>query len=241
MITDDELTTYITDSVESYHDKILVKLKDLKLKSVLKRKNPYLFKIKEINNPADLIKSILDAHLSSQEEGVFGWFLEELAIFVCEMTYGGAKSATEGIDLDFVRDSTRYLVSIKSGPNWGNANSIKKLREHFQKAKKILGANSGSQNVVALNGCCYGKEGNPDKGDYVKLCGQAFWEKISGDNTFYKRIIGPLSSATTSKSDAFKAEYDIVLDKFIAEFVAEFCDEDDNIDWNKLLVFNSGG
>ena len=30
-----------------------------------------------------------------------------------------AKSAAQGIDLEFVNHNTHYIVSIKSGPNWG--------------------------------------------------------------------------------------------------------------------------
>jgi hypothetical protein len=48
-----------------------------------------LFKAKNQNTAHDLVKTILDAHLSSQEEGIFGGFLEELAIFICERVYGG--------------------------------------------------------------------------------------------------------------------------------------------------------
>ena len=67
------------------------------------------------------MKTILDAHLSSQEEGIFGGFLEELAVFICGRVYRGKKSSAEGIDLEFEKDGTSYLVSIKSGPNWGNS------------------------------------------------------------------------------------------------------------------------
>jgi hypothetical protein len=46
------------------------KLNSLKLKDVLKRKNPYLFKAKNIELAGDLVKGIVDAYLSSQEEGI---------------------------------------------------------------------------------------------------------------------------------------------------------------------------
>ena len=61
-------------------------------------KNPYLFKAKDINTAQDFVTFILDAHLSSQEETIFGGFLEELAIFICSQVYSGQKSAAEGID-----------------------------------------------------------------------------------------------------------------------------------------------
>ena len=123
MICDKELSVFIEKSINEYHKKILGKLLELKLKNVLKRKNPYLFKVKGLDNPADLVKSILDAHLSSQEEAIFGTVLEELSIHVCSKVYGGVKSAAEGVDLEFEKEGIKYIVSIKSGPHWGNSNS----------------------------------------------------------------------------------------------------------------------
>ena len=167
----------------------------------LKRKNPYLFKAKNINTAQDFVKTILEAHLSSQEETIFGGFLEGLAIFICEQVYNGQKSAAEGIDLEFERDNIRYIVSIKSGPNWGNSNQVKKMRDNFNKAKRILRTNTSLVNVVAVNGCCYGKNQSPDKGDYLKLCGQKFWDFISGDNNLYTNIIEPLGHQAKERNE----------------------------------------
>jgi len=84
----------------------------------IKRKNPYLFKAKNLS-VSDLIQSILDAYLSSQEEAIFGTFLEKLAIFVSSIFIDGKKSSAQGVDLEFLRKGKHYIVSIKSGPNWG--------------------------------------------------------------------------------------------------------------------------
>lgn len=239
MIGNEKLLAFIEKSINDYHKKILAKLLSLKLNNVLKRKNPYLFKVKGLDSSEKLVKSILDAHLSSQEEAIFGGVLEELAIFVCGEIYGGAKSSAEGIDLEFEREGIKYIVSIKSGPHWGNANSIKKLKDHFKKAKRILGTNAKKQNVVAVNGCCYGRDRNPDKGDYIKLCGQEFWEYISGDAEMYGKIIEPFGLDANERNDDFNAEYEKVLGRFEVEFSKEFCDNG-AISWGKLLQFNSG-
>ena len=119
-ISKSEIEDFISENINNYHTTILDRLLELKLRNILKRKNPYLFKAKSINTSQDLVKSVLDAHLSSQEEGIFGNFLEQLALFICTKVYGGSKSSAEGIDLEFEKDSIRYIVSIKSGPNWGN-------------------------------------------------------------------------------------------------------------------------
>jgi len=194
------ITNYVGANIQTFHQRRLNSLQELKLMDVVKRKNPYLFKAKNINAAPEFVKTLLDAFLSSQEEGIFGGFLEELAIFICSQVYGGRKSSAEGIDLEFERDNIRYIVSIKSGPNWGNSSQIKKLRDNFKKAKRILGTNISSTNVVAVNGCCYGKNRSPDKGDYLKLCGQEFWKFISGDDTLYTDIIEPLGHQAKEKT-----------------------------------------
>jgi len=118
-ITPSEIIEYVEKNIVKFHSKRLEKLETLQLNSVLKKKNPYLFKAKNINTAQDYVKNILDAFLSSQEEGIFGLFLEELAIFICSKVYNGVRSSFEGMDLDFEKDNVKYIVSIKSGPNWG--------------------------------------------------------------------------------------------------------------------------
>lgn len=111
---------------------------------------------------------------TSQEEGMFGGFLEGLAIYVCQEVYGGRKSAAAGIDLEFEKDGTYYIVAIKSGPNWGNSQQIARMRDNFNTAKKTLRTNAQRRSIEAANGCCYGRTIRADRGDYIKLCGQAF-------------------------------------------------------------------
>jgi len=212
----------------------------LQLKKILSRKNPYLFKAKNQNTAHDLVKTILDAHLSSQEEGIFGGFLEELVVFICGRVYGGKKSSAEGIDLEFQRGGNAYLVSIKSGPNWGNSRQIARMKDDFRKAKRILGTNTKGIKVVAVNGCCYGKDDTPDKGDYLKLCGQRFWEFISGNEDLYTEIIDPLGHKAKEKNEEFLTEYTKVINKFTLEFSKEYCAPDGSILWEKLVRFNSG-
>jgi hypothetical protein len=186
------------------------------------------------------VKTILDAHLSTQEEGIFGGFLEELAVFICGRVYRGKKSSAEGIDLEFEKDENSYLVSIKSGPNWGNSRQIARMKDDFRRAKRIRGTNTKGIRAVAVNGCCYGKDDNPDKGDYLKFCGQRFWEFISGDENLYTDIIEPLGHKAKEKNEQFQVEYAKVINKFTLEFSKEYCAPDGSILWTKLVRFNSG-
>ncbi|MBI4687242.1 MAG: cytosolic protein [Nitrospirae bacterium] len=234
-----DLKDYVEKNIGTFHSKRVQKLNELKLSVILKRKNPYLFKAKNILTAQDLVKGLLDAHLSSQEETIFGEFFEGLAIFICSKFFGGIKSSAEGIDLEFERDGIRYIVSIKSGPNWGNNSQIRKMRDNFRQAKKILGANISQKNIVAVNGCCYGRLKQTDKGDYIKLCGQRFWEFISGDSDLYIAIIEPLGHKAKEKNQEFIEAYAQLLNKFTIEFAKHFCD-DGKINWDKLVKFNSG-
>ena len=92
--------------------------------------------------------------------------------------------------------------------------------------------------MVAVNGCCYGRDNNPDKGDYLKLCGQRFWEFISGEERLYVEIIEPLGHQAKERNEAFQREYARLINTFSQEFMAEFC-VDGLIDWEKLVAFNS--
>lgn len=240
-ITQEMIVQYVEENIPKFHRNRIEKLKRLKLKDVLKRKNPYLFKVKNIITAGEFVKTILDAYLSSQEETLFGSFLEGLAAYVCGFTYQGSKSSAEGIDLEFEKEGIRYLVSIKSGPNWGNSSQIKKMKDNFRKAKKILGTNAPSApKVVAVNGCCYGKDDSPDKDEYLKLCGQRFWSFISGNDKLYTEIIEPFGHKAKEKNDQFVEEYAKVVNKFDREFMEMFCDGTGQIHWDKIIQFNSG-
>lgn len=74
-ITQQEIADYVETNIQSFHRRRLDRLQTLKLMDVVKQKNPYLFKAKNINMAQDFVKSILDARLSSQEETIFGGFL----------------------------------------------------------------------------------------------------------------------------------------------------------------------
>lgn len=123
--------------------------------------------------------------------------MENLAIHVCHKIFDG-KKAEEGryksIDLIFEKENKIYIVGIKSGPNWGNSDQVNTMKKNFKKAKQIMRADSGKKKIIAVNGCMYGRDNQPNKVNkkdpdlsYQKICGQMFWELISGDNDLYKK------------------------------------------------------
>ncbi len=234
-----DVLQYVEQNIGIFHQKRIQSLDDLKLSQVLKRKNPYLFKAKYVLTAEQIIKGLVDAHISSNEETIFGDWLEGLAIFINGKVYSGYKSGITGIDLEFDDNGTRYIVTIKSGPNWGNSSQITKMVTDFKTAKKALRTSNSQLNIVAVNGCCYGRENKPDKGDYFKYCGQQFWEFISGDSELFIEIIEPLGHKAKEKYDDFLQSYSQMINKFTKEFANDFCKESGEIDWDKLVQFNS--
>jgi hypothetical protein len=232
-----QIAEYVEANVGTFHKKRLESLENLKLKEILQRKNPYLFRAKNILTAQDLVKSILDAFLQSQEETMFGDFIEGVAIFVCKQI-NDAKKSTDlvGIDLEFERDDNYYVIEIKSGPNWGNSSQIKKMLDNFAAARAKL----KDKKVVAINGCCYGRDNKPHKDEYIKLCGQRFWTFISGDENLYATIIEPFGHKAHEKNETFSIAYAKIINRFTFEFGKDFCDESGEIDWKKLIIFNSG-
>ncbi|MEY3220565.1 MAG: hypothetical protein RIT27_1922 [Pseudomonadota bacterium] len=233
------VTNYVEEHIGTFHAKRLEKLEKLDFNQVLKRKNPYLFKAKNILTAQDLVKNLLDAYLQSQEETLFGDFLEGLAIFVCQQVFGGVKSRVlEGIDLEFSKNEFYYIIEIKSGPNWGNSSQIKRMKDNFKNAEMTLLKQNPNLKILAINGCCYGIENKPDKGSYQKICGQAFWELISDNDQLYVEIIEPLGYKAKEKNEEFLKSYAKVINKFTLKFAQEFC-EDGEINWQEIIKFNS--
>ena len=235
-----EVTQFVEANIGVFHEKRIKSLDNLKLNNVLKRKNPYLFKAKDTTTSEQIIRGIVDAHISSNEETIFGDWLEGLAIFINEKVYGGRKSGIPNIDLEFDKNGVRYIITIKSGPNWGNSSQIAKMRADFNTAKKTLRTSSSQLNITAINGCCYGIDNNPDKGDYFKYCGQKFWSFISGNENLYLELIEPLGHKAKERNDEFQKSYTQMINKFTKEFSNTYCKDNGEIDWDKLVQFNSG-
>jgi hypothetical protein len=238
-LTDQELKKYIQAEVRKIHDQRLNKFDDLRnLDSLLKRKNPYLFKTKNLQTSEEFVKALLDASLSSSEETALGNFLERLAIFISQKEFGGKKSISPGIDLEFDREGTRYIVTIKSGPNWANSGQRKQMEINFQSALKVVRTSGSKVHAECVEGCCYGQE-YKEEGIYRKICGQQFWEFVSGEPNLYKEIIDPLGAEAKERNEAFQKRYVQAVNKFAPEFSGLFVREG-AIDWEKLIEFNSG-
>lgn len=233
------LLEFASAEIVRFHKARLARLEAISLREVLSKKNPYLFKAKNVVTAYELVSGILDAFLSSSEEKIFGDFLEELAIFVASQTCEGRKSSAQGIDLEFDRDGTRYLVSIKSGTNWGNSAQYRALRANFKQAIIVQRQAHHGLRVQAVLGMCYGRSQTRDVGDFTRLAGQSFWYFLSGDPDLYVDIIEPIGYQAKQHDDKFRDKKGALVNKFTEQFIRDFC-TDYAIDWEKLVEFNSG-
>lgn len=234
-----DVCNFVNENIVDFHIRRINSLEGLKLHKLLK-KNPYLFKAKNITTGNELITGLLDAFLSSSEEKLFGDFLEELAIFIASKTFNGHKSSAPGVDLEFFKDDIHYIVSIKSGTNWGNSSQHRKLEEDLANAVIRIKQSHHVANVQSVLGICYGKTRTSYLHGYLKVVGQNFWYLISDNKELYKEIVEPIGYKAKEHNDAFYVEKGRVINQFTKLFLNQYCFPNGMINWDKLVEFNSG-
>jgi len=234
-----EVCEFVNENIVDFHRRRISSLESLNLNRLL-QKNPYLFKAKNITTANELITGLLDAFLSSSEEKLFGDFLEELAIFIASKNFNGHKSSAPGVDLEFFKENVHFIVSIKSGTNWGNSSQHKKLAEDLANAVKRIQQSHHTMNVRSVLGICYGKTRTSILHGYLKIVGQNFWYLISDNKELYKEIIEPVGYRAKEHNDTFYKEKSRVVNRFSKKFLDEYCSINGDINWYKLIEFNSG-
>ena len=231
---------YVNENIVDFHKRRLDSLGKLKLSKLLK-KNPYLFKAKNVLTASNLIEGLLDAFLSSSEEKLFGDFLEDLAVFIAEQTSGGHKSTAPGVDLEFFNNSVHYVVSVKSGPSWGNSSQQNQLEQNLKDAVRRLRQSRRGLNVQPVLGICYGKirTAHTSRG-YLKVVGQNFWYLISENKELYTDIIEPIGYRAKEHNEDFALERGKLATRLTKAFIDGYCDPSGAIDWLKLVRHTSG-
>jgi len=238
-MNNDELRTIIAERLADFYKRRMQRLEKLKLKGILKRKNPYLFKAIGALNANEIVEGILSAYLSSSDEGIFGdAFFEPIAKAVS----GGVVSPSEGVDIAIETQTVYKAISVKSGPNPFNSSQRKRQDDEFKALRRRL-VKLGKQFDPIL-GHAYGRQ-RPEPAEsnvsYRDLAGQAFWEELTGDPDFYLKLVRLME---TKVIDEHRQDYDIAwnnaVNKYVREFTNHFCSESGAVDWEKLIRFNSG-
>ncbi|MCR5322258.1 MAG: hypothetical protein K6E85_03170 [Lachnospiraceae bacterium] len=235
-----EVIKAIAEALEIFYGSLIEKIDGLDIVKIMKRKNPYLYRAKAMENAAEIVENVLSAFVSSSEETIFGnCFFEPLAIAAS----GGNKALAEGIDI-MVHDNENnviYAVAVKSGPSVFNADSKKRQEQNFAAASKL--AQQARARYAAYIGYAYGKKKESGHGKpkiYQELAGKRFWTELTGDEEFYLKIIKFMGDLPEKYVAAYKESYNKASNRLVREFSNKFCKEDGSIDWENLVEFNSG-
>ena len=142
--------------------------------------------------------------------------------------------------MEFISRGTHYVVSVKSGPNWGNSSQHRRLAQDLRDAVTRVKQSRTTLNVQPVLGICYGKTRSCHTQDgYWKVVGQNFWYLISENQHLYTDIIEPIGYRAQEHNEAFLKQPDKVALDFVLEFAARFSDQG-RVDWVKLVEHNSG-
>jgi hypothetical protein len=235
LLTAEQLEHVIQSALGEFYRRRLEQFNDLNIRKIIKGKNPYLFRAIGINAPQKFIDSILSAYLSSSDEGFFGdSFFEAAAIGIST----GRKSISDSVDFELEIEGLLRAYAVKSGPKVFNGQSRRKQIQAFEEARRRM----QGRPFEAIVGYGYGQRCAPPKGkkNFREVSGQAFWEEISGDPEMYKSIFALLAKKVDEHGEVYKKAYGELVAKLTNEFMSEFATADGQIDWDKLLAFNSG-
>lgn len=254
-VSDKELLEWAVQIVIlPFYEKTEAKLREITLRKLVEKKNPYLFAMKpSMGSAEDIAKAMLDASLSSSEETISGNLMEALAIKVNNAIFGGHKAPEgeyPGIDLIFERHDTRHYVGIKSGPVWGNNSQVAKLRQDFAAARK-KGRDEGWVGAIeCINGCIYGPSAthqystaeSPDQ-NYQKIVGEAFWEFVSGEPGMHKRVMQAIQEAKKTNKAAYAgaaSAYEAKVSELADELRAKLTQGSDaDLDMRRIFDFHT--
>ena len=238
MIDSEQLQHLIAQSLDDFYRRRTQKLATLKLKQILLRKNPYLYKAIGTRQAQEIVQGILQAYLSSSDEGLFGdAFFEPIARIVS----GGTVSPSEGVDVAIETEDRYIAIAVKSGPNPYNASQVKRQSDEFASLRRrVIKLRKQFDPVL---GHAYGKKQTlpSSRQIYRDVSGQKFWQEMTGDSNFYLKLVRLMNAEVIKKHrEEYQANYDDALNRYVREFTIEFCDENGTVDWEKLVRFNSG-
>jgi len=232
-----DLKKVIAEQLKVFYEKRMAKLYSLRLKQILKRKNPYLYKAVGTQSATEVVESILSAYISSSDETIFGEaFFEPIAKAVS----GGIVSPSKGIDIAIETKDKYLAISVKSGPNPFNASQKEKQNQEFLELRARL--KKLGKEFDALLGHCYGSRRSESsrKVIYRARSGQDFWAELTGDHDFYLKLIRYIEEKLVLKHrEEYRVLWQKAVNRYVREFTNDFCDESGAIKWEELLRFNS--
>lgn len=120
--------------------------------------------------------------------------------YYCNDVLDSYASTTTGIDIEFVDalDGRRKYCQLKAGPQTINHDDVTTICNHFDAIKRLARTN-GMVDFNPLYDCVVGVfYGTQDslsacykdiQKQYPVICGQEFWQRLTGDAHFYEELI----------------------------------------------------
>jgi hypothetical protein len=239
VISPEALERRISDLLDIFFKKRIDSLQNLKLEQKLKVENPYLFRAIGVSDASGIIEELLDAHISSSDETIFGnEFFEPLAKWVAAQSFRDRIDVTvqvsgaEGCDILVSMANETQAIAVKSGTKVFNAQSRRKQIDEFMKIDRIL--KKDRKLFLPIVGYCYGRKEQRDAKDFTEMAGQRLWEHLTGETDFYLRIIRLMKTKPLEHRPRFTDEYDKAKNRFVKEFLSKYSLQDGSIDWDQL-------
>jgi len=131
----EELESLISECLSNFYERRLEKVRGFRLKDLLQRKNPYLFRALGVQRASEIVERLLSDYISASDETIFGnAFFEPIA----RIASGAKASDAKGIDFVIETKSRIAAVSLKSGPYIYNASQKKRQSQEFQAVRNSL-------------------------------------------------------------------------------------------------------
>jgi len=231
-----KLENLIKKCLNDFYERRFEKLEKLRLRQVLKRKNPYLFKALGTEQASEIVKKILEAYISSSDETIFGnIYFEQIALNLPNITVSDGK----GVDLILNEEKVIHAYALKSGPHPFNSSAKARQNTEFLELKsRLMKLQKQFDPVLAY---AYGRKNKLSSGKYVyrESSGQEFWKELTGDDDFYLKLMRLMKDEPARRIEEYKSSWDAVINKFAREFTEDFCFENGHINWEKLVQFIS--
>jgi hypothetical protein len=235
-----ELEDLVRKCLDEFYSRRIANLSRLRLKEVLKRKNPYLMRAIGLRTAAELVEYVLCIHAQASDETIFGdAFVEPITLAVSL----GRKSGAKGIDIEIEGETTYKAIAVKSGPNIFNASQTARMNDEFQELQNRLRQhlkNLGKQFEPIL-GCSYGQRVIEPiaKRRYRIVSGQAFWQEITGDPDFYLKLMRLMRDYPDKQRERYQQEWANAVNRFTRDLLNDFANADGTLNWEKIVQFNS--
>ena len=210
---------------------ILAKLEKIKLREIIKGKNPYLYRATGVSTCEELTSRAFNEYISTMQGNYFGPFFESVARTIS----GGHKPAGGAeVDLEIRKGNDTYVYAIKSGAKGCNASSEAKARQDLDYVERRLRQDRvRTHKMIAF---AYGRRKTATvQGNIDKLASKQFWAELSGDSEFYSKFL----DACAVLSPLFEADMSAPYQRLLNEAYELFC-EDETIRWDKVIRVISG-